>query len=127
MKADLETQIYLAGLPKPTREARFHPTRRWRWDLCWPEQKVAVEIQGGVWQSGRHTRGKGYTSDCEKLNEAQLLGWVVVWVTYDQIDSGQALNWIGRALAERGLPLLPDTTEKPPVDTGKRGVPGCRK
>ncbi len=46
---------------------------------------VAVEIEGGIWTGGRHTRGKGYQGDMEKYNAAQLYGWKVLRYTPDQI------------------------------------------
>lgn len=61
-----------------TTEHRFHPKRRWRFDVAFPALKVAVEIEGGVYTGGRHTRGSGFIKDCEKYNEASALGWTVV-------------------------------------------------
>jgi len=43
-------------------------------------------------------RGLGYSQDCEKLNEAALLGWRVLRVTRDQIEDGRAAKWIERAM-----------------------------
>ena len=65
------------GTPMPEREFRFRPSRRWRFDFAWPEGKVAVEIEGGVYIDGRHTRGKGYERDLEKYNAAVTDGWKV--------------------------------------------------
>jgi very-short-patch-repair endonuclease len=79
-------------------EHRFHKKRRWRLDIAWPDAKVAVEVHGGVYAGGRHTRGPGFTADREKMNEAQLLGWTVLEVTTEQVRSGQALEWVERAL-----------------------------
>ncbi len=97
----LLVQLDWAKLPVPEREARFHPTRRWRFDFAWPEQKVAVEVEGGVYVQGRHSRGKGYEADIEKYNEAALLGWTVLRCTPRQVNSGQTVEWIRRALALR--------------------------
>lgn len=58
-------------------EYRFHPTRKWRFDVAWPERKIAVEIDGGVFIQGRHSRGAGQVKDNEKINVAQSLGWRV--------------------------------------------------
>lgn len=80
-------------------EFKFHPTRRWRFDFAWPEKKLAVEIEGGVWTGGRHTRGKGFSEDCEKYSEAAVLGWRIIRVTGDQVRSGKAIQWVGRALS----------------------------
>jgi hypothetical protein len=92
----LAQEIEDAGLPAPTREYQFHPTRRWRFDLAWPERKVAVEIEGGVWSKGRHTRSKGFIGDCEKYNEAALLGWLVLRVPGDWVKSRTALDYVKR-------------------------------
>ena len=62
---------------KMEREYRFHPTRRWRFDYADPETKVAVEIDGGAFIGGRHTRGIGFVKDQEKLNTATSMGWRV--------------------------------------------------
>lgn len=61
-----------------TREHRFHPTRGWRLDCAFIAQRVAVEIEGGVWTNGRHTRGYGFIEDCNKYNAASELGWIVL-------------------------------------------------
>ena len=98
----LVDQLDIVGLAPTHREWQFHPKRKWRFDLAWVSQKVAVEVHGGTWTGGRHTRGAGFEKDREKMNEAQLLGWLVLEVTGDQIRSGQALAWVERALEVRG-------------------------
>jgi very-short-patch-repair endonuclease len=59
-------------------EYRFHAIRRWKFDVAWPGYKVAVELEGGIWTRGRHTRGKGYRRDMEKYNAAAKTGWAVL-------------------------------------------------
>lgn len=73
------------GMPPPTFEHRFDVGRMWRLDIAWPEHKVAIEIMGGTWTQGRHTRGAGYEGDCEKLNAATLAGWRVLSYTYTML------------------------------------------
>jgi very-short-patch-repair endonuclease len=63
-----------AGLPAPVREHPFHPVRRWRFDFAWPEQKLALEVDG----TGRHNTVAGMANDNEKINEAQIMGWTVI-------------------------------------------------
>jgi very-short-patch-repair endonuclease len=84
------------GIPAPVTELKFHPSRKFRFDYAWPEHRVAVEINGGVWSGGRHTRGAGYLRDMEKINSAQEMGWVVLQyppnaVDYDQIK--RLIEW----------------------------------
>lgn len=97
--SDLLLQIKGAGLMEPELEVRFHSTRKWRLDIAWPERFVAVEVHGGTWSNGRHTRGDGFQKDRAKMNEAMLRGWKVLEVTGDQIKEGQALKWIEQALS----------------------------
>jgi very-short-patch-repair endonuclease len=96
----LEQQIALAKLPVPEREVRFHPQRRWRFDLAYRDRKLAIEIEGAVWVQGRHTRGSGYVADLEKYSEAAILGWRILRCTPQQVASGAALALVQRALGE---------------------------
>ena len=68
------------GLPLPVAEHRFCE-RRWRFDFAWPAQMIALEVEGGVWTGGRHTRGAGFLKDLEKYNAAAALGWRVIRCT----------------------------------------------
>ena len=39
------------GLPEPVRQFRFDDTPvDWRWDFGWPQYKLLVEINGGIYQ-----------------------------------------------------------------------------
>lgn len=91
-------QIRGAGLPQPVREFAADVDRKWRFDFAWPAQRVALEVEGGVWTGGRHTRGAGFIADCEKYNHLAIAGWVVLRVAVNHIKSGQALSWIQRAV-----------------------------
>ena len=71
-------QIKANSLPAPVQEFRFCDTRRWRFDYCWPDRLVALEVEGGVYVAGRHSRGKGMENDMEKYNAAAILGWRVL-------------------------------------------------
>lgn len=94
---DLIFEIY--GLPKPETEFKFHPTRKWRFDYCWPNSRVALEVEGAVWVHGRHTRGSGFIKDMEKYNEAGKLGWRVFRFTPQQLRKGQAQTFMKEVLA----------------------------
>jgi len=63
------------------KEHKFHPQRRWRFDYAILEHKIAIEVEGGVWTKGRHTRGSGFVKDMEKYNAAAVLGWTLIRVT----------------------------------------------
>ena len=91
-------QMRVSGLPLPSREYRFDPVRRWRFDFAWPERRVALEVEGGVWTGGRHCRPRGFQGDAEKYNAATLAGWSVLRVTADDVRSGRALDVISKRL-----------------------------
>lgn len=67
-------------------EYRWHPQRRWRFDFADPASKTAIEIDGGAWSGGRHTRGDGFERDCEKINAATMMGWAVIRLTPQMIE-----------------------------------------
>lgn len=105
-------QLRLCKMPAPEREYRFAAIhtggtgkgirarlaesglKDWRFDLAWPDLKLAVEVEGGTWNGGRHTRGKGFEDDCIKYNAAMLLGWNVARFTSSMIRTGKALETI---------------------------------
>jgi very-short-patch-repair endonuclease len=95
-------QLRAARVPAPEREYRFHATRKWRFDFAWPEVRLAVEVDGGTWTGGRHTRGKGYREDCVKMADALLAGWRVLRVVPPQVKDGSALRWV-EALLRAGV------------------------
>lgn len=98
LELEMQWQIAAAKLPKPVPEYLFHQTRKWRFDFCWPELKLALEVEGGNWKQGRHTRGSGFEEDCEKYCEAAIAGYRLLRATGGQVRSGQALKWLERAI-----------------------------
>lgn len=70
-----------------TREFVFHEERKWRFDFAFPSVKLAVEVDG----RGRHQRVDGVRRDCEKGNEAVLLGWRVL--RFPATDKRKAAEW----------------------------------
>lgn len=84
-------------------EHRFAPPRRWRIDVAligiWPI--VAVEIDGGAFIAGRHTRGVGVEKDNEKIAALALHGYRFIRVTPRQVKDGTALAWVRAVLEGR--------------------------
>lgn len=93
MSPNLSMLFVATGSPYPEREVKFHPTRRWRIDYAWPDVRLAVEIEGGVWSNGkkggRHNRGTGFVKDMEKYNALTELGWRLLRYQPDKIDYDQ--------------------------------------
>lgn len=91
----------------------------WGFDFAWPEFKVAVEIQGLVMREailknsgesrwvcvGGHASPTGYKNDCEKINAAQELGWIVLQFEQDMLKAGMAIDTTVRVLHARGWRL----------------------
>ena len=81
-------------------EFKFHPERKWKADFHLIDKKILVEVEGGIWSGGRHTRGKGYLGDMEKYNAATMMGFQVIRFSTDQVKSGHAIQQIEKMVGE---------------------------
>ncbi|RFC81344.1 DUF559 domain-containing protein, partial [Acinetobacter sichuanensis] len=77
-------------------EFQFSPERKWRADFYILGTKFLIEVEGGIWSNGRHTRAQGYLGDMEKYNSAQELGYSVYRYSTEQVKSGKAIEDIRR-------------------------------
>lgn len=97
------------------REWRFHPLRLWRFDFAlgsyparpqlgdaWKPSKVAIEIEGGIYVRGRHTRGTGFQKDLDKYNAATALGWKVYRFSSNDVLQGRAKDFLKLHLLKQG-------------------------
>lgn len=82
------------GLPRPDTEFRFTTKRKWRMDYAWPKYMVGLEVDGGTWSGGRHTRGSGWEKDTEKLNNAASMGWRMLRCTPQTLCSPEMIETI---------------------------------
>ena len=87
-------------LPRP------HPTAHDVLDFWFGDAKLAVEIDGGGWVNGRHSRGDGIERDCEKASHVAMAGYRLMRVTPGQVKRGEALKWIMVALGLRKADTL---------------------
>lgn len=84
-------------------EHRFHPKRKWRFDIAVLNPLVAIEIDGGGWVGGAHHRAAGRDNDNEKDAAAFALGWRVLRVSWTHVKNGQAYELLTQILNfERG-------------------------
>jgi very-short-patch-repair endonuclease len=103
LEESLALQIRAWGLPAPVREHKGIPGRQYRIDFAWPDWRIALEVEGGIWKLGGHSSGTGITRDCEKHSLLALAGWRLLRVTGEHIQDGRAIAWIQEAL--NGEPL----------------------
>ena len=80
------------------RELTFCPGRRWRFDYALPTYRIALEVEGGVWRRGRHTRPEGFLKDIEKYNTAAVMGWRVLRCTPDTLLTVATLDMLRAAI-----------------------------
>ena len=84
-----------------SQEHQFHKSRRWRFDVAWPELKVTFEYEGIFSLRSRHTTATGLSNDCEKYNQAQIAGWIVIRATAITLRTGKAHRDLEQAIKAR--------------------------
>jgi len=70
----------------------------WRHDFIWLDQKLIVELNGGTFNQGRHTRGAALASEYRKINFAQEQGFNVLIFDSGMVKSGEAAQQVERFL-----------------------------
>lgn len=108
----LAFEIRAFKLPEPITQHRWATEllnakgrpRQFRADFAWPQFKLLVEVQGGIWRpgGGAHSGGIAIERDIDKQQCAVLLGWFLFPVTTDDVKSGKAIGQVMHALAARG-------------------------
>lgn len=84
---------------EPVAEHRFDPSRRWRFDFAWPDKRLALECEGGVWTGGRHTRGSGFVKDIEKYNSAVRQGWRILRCVPNDLCTLDTIKMVKESMA----------------------------
>lgn len=93
------------GIPHPIQEHKFHDKRKWRFDFAWIDNKLAMEIEGGIHirGGGRHNRGTGYEKDMEKYNAANALGWRLLRFSPQSMYLKESIELIKRMISGQDL------------------------
>jgi hypothetical protein len=97
----LLNQIRLHGLPEPVTQFKFHPVRKWRTDIAYPEHMILIEYDGGTWIKSGHSSGSAILRDNIKHNASALLGYRTLRFVDKQVKSGEAVRVIAEALGIR--------------------------
>lgn len=82
-------------------EFRFHPVRRWRADYAILKYKILLEVEGGIYIGGRHTRGVGFKNDMDKYNSATSMGYSVLRVTPSDLMKTSTLDLIKETIKNK--------------------------
>ncbi|HEX4381255.1 MAG TPA: hypothetical protein VH022_14530 [Candidatus Acidoferrum sp.] len=93
---DYRIEFHFHEKPDPSPAPTIHGfdpyfPRDWRFDYAFPKLKLAIEIEGGIWKQGRHTRGAGFQRDLDKYNVAAAFGWTVFRFSVEDINRGKAV------------------------------------
>lgn len=92
------------NLPIPTTEYWFAweaMRRRWPFDFAWIDEKIALEVDGGLFSQGAHVRGAYILKTHDKLNAATGLGWRMLYRTPDNLCSAHTVDILRAALERR--------------------------
>lgn len=94
---ELAAQCRAAGFTVKSQVKNLIPGRKFVFDL------LVFPREGSYWEAPEYSvlvevRVVSMQRDCEKVNLAQLAGYVCLLVAPDHVKSGQALNWIEEAI-----------------------------
>ena len=78
--AEMKATLTLLKIPFES-EYRFHPVRKFRFDIALVEHNLGIEYEGILSEQSRHSTVTGYTMDTYKYNLAQIEGWKVLRYT----------------------------------------------
>lgn len=108
-----------SSLPKPVPEYRFGAMHSggpgkglrerlkasglsdWRFDWAWPDEKVALEVEGGLFNGGFHAHPTGIRRDMAKYNAAGARGWIVLRCLPEELLRASTLELVRAAIATR--------------------------
>jgi very-short-patch-repair endonuclease len=76
-------------------EFMFAPPRLWRSDIALHNEKLLLEIDGGLYTGG-HKRGKALEDDYEKQNVAQMLHYRILRFSNAQVLDGRAKEFLSK-------------------------------
>lgn len=104
-EVELEAQLRAWGIGGWRTEYPFDAGERgggrgWRLDFCWPDLRLAVEVDGGV-----HRIAGRFAGDIDKHNALVFAGWMYLRTDPERIRSGQAVATIRAALDVRQAAL----------------------
>lgn len=98
-------------------EFRFNaPRSRHRFDFAHLSTLTAMEVEGGTFVRGRHTRGVGFRNDCIKYNLASSLGWRVFRFDTRMVGEDDHYNQVIRFIQSVEVRSMPELRPRTAVD-----------
>ena len=76
----------------------FAKPRQFRFDFAHLETKIAIELQGGTYSSGRHTNGAALAKEYEKLNIATQKGWRIFFLDTNMVNDLELYDAIAHTI-----------------------------
>lgn len=98
-------QVKEYTLPAAIRQYSFARCvgRQYKADFAWVDERLIVEVQGGLFNGGRHARGAGVESDLERQAIASCLGWKLMGFSPRHVKSGWAVEMTAVALGAKEM------------------------
>lgn len=94
----LAFQLRAVKAPIFERQFRITPERKFMADFYFVLGRLVVEVDGGGFVNGRHSRGTGVEKDAEKSAYIARMPARLMRVTPTQVRKGLAVEWILKAL-----------------------------
>jgi very-short-patch-repair endonuclease len=102
-------RLLASDLPKPVSQFAYAPDRRFRADFAYPDARLLIECEGGVFGQQEGKKGKahgsvsGILSDCERSRVASANGYRVFRITSKDLDETpeQVIALLRQALDHR--------------------------
>lgn len=100
LEHQLSVQLHAARLDAGLYAQYRFTSRRWRLDFAYPAIRLGIEIHGGTFIAGAHSRGARQREDFEKANALTLAGWRLLVFDTTMIRDGTALQTIESAVQQ---------------------------
>ena len=81
-------------------EFLFMKDRKYAMDYAWPEYKLCLEVEGGIFMKGNsgHSSGTGIQRDMDKISQSAALGWRTIRVTPNDLFTEKTIKLIKKCI-----------------------------
>ena len=89
-EAHIEQPDYLEPWQKAKKDGRKRHPWRHDFEVQTEHERLAVEIEGGLWVGGGHVRGKIYQQNLDKYNASAVFGYALLRFSPQDVLNGKA-------------------------------------